>query len=322
MSARIVDNLTDLIGATPTLRPQRFAKLAKLSDSDLLFKLEYFNPLGSVKDRIALAMIEDAEACGRLKDGDTIIEPSSGNTGIGLAFVAAAKGYPIVIVMPDTMSLERRSLLKALGAELDLTPGAQGMKGAVRRAEELQVQIPGGVVLQQFDNPANPKIHRETTGPEIWEATQGKIDVLVSGVGTGGTLTGAGEYLREKKPSVKLVAVEPYNSPVLSGGNPSPHKIQGIGAGFVPKVLDRALIDEIYKVQDSEAIDTARVLARVEGLLVGISSGAAAFAAAKLAKRPENNGKVILAVLPDTGERYLSTDLFRELPEEKSRYWY
>lgn len=322
MSVRIVDSLTDLIGSTPVLRPRRFEKLAKLSDGELLFKLEYFNPLGSVKDRISLAMIEDAEAFGKLRPGNTIIEPSSGNTGIGLAFVAAAKGYPIVIVMPDTMSIERRSLLKALGAELDLTPGAQGMKGAVRRAEELAVQIPGGVILQQFDNPANPKIHHETTGPEIWEASGGRIDILVSGVGTGGTLTGAGEYLRQKKPSVKLVAVEPYNSPVLSGGNPSPHKIQGIGAGFIPKVLDRNLIDEVYKVQDAEAIDTSRVLARTEGLLVGISSGAAAFVAAKLAKRPENNGKVILAVLPDTGERYLSTDLFRDLPEEKSRYWY
>ncbi|MDR2657059.1 MAG: pyridoxal-phosphate dependent enzyme, partial [Oscillospiraceae bacterium] len=227
MSARIVENLTDLIGATPVLRPRRFEKLAKLSGSELLFKLEYFNPLGSVKDRIALAMIEDAESSGRLGKDNTIIEPSSGNTGIGLAFVAAAKGYPIVIVMPDTMSLERRSLLKALGAELELTPGAQGMKGAVRRAEELAVQIPGGVILQQFDNPANPKIHRETTGPEIWEATEGRIDVLVSGVGTGGTLTGAGEYLKRKKASVKLVAIEPVNSPVLSGGNPSPHKIQG-----------------------------------------------------------------------------------------------
>ncbi len=320
--SRIVDNLTQLIGDTPVLRPNAFSRLAKLTSSELLFKLEAFNPLSSVKDRIAFAMIEDAEKKGILNADSVIIEPSSGNTGIGLAFVAAAKGYRLVIVMPDSMSVERRGLLKALGAELALTPGALGMKGAIRRAEELRVQIPGGVLLQQFDNPANPRIHYDTTGPEIWEATGGRIDILVSGVGTGGTVTGAGKYLKEKKSSMQIVAVEPFSSPVLSGGTPSPHKIQGIGAGFFPKVLDLDIVDEIYKVQDDEAIDTARVLARVEGLLVGISSGAAAFAAAQVARRKENAGKVVLAVLPDTGERYLTTDLFRELPEEKSKYWY
>lgn len=320
--SRIVDNLTELIGDTPVLRPNAFSRLAKLYRSELLFKLEAFNPLSSVKDRIAIAMIEDAEEKGLLNADSVIIEPSSGNTGIGLAFVAAAKGYHLVIVMPDSMSVERRGLLKALGAELVLTPGTLGMKGAIRRAEELRAQIQGGILLQQFDNPANPRIHFNTTGPEIWEATGGRIDILVAGVGTGGTVTGAGSFLKSKKPSVKVIAVEPFSSPVLSGGTPAPHKIQGIGAGFFPKVLDLDVVDEIYKVQDDEALDTARVLARVEGLLVGISSGAAAFAAAQIARRMENEGKVVLAVLPDTGERYLTTDLFRDLPEEKSKYWY
>jgi len=314
--SRIVNNLTELIGDTPVLRPNAFAKIAKLDDSELLFKLEYFNPLGSVKDRIAYAMVADAEERGVLTKDSVLIEPSSGNTGVGLAFVAAAKGYKLIIVMPDSMSIERRLLLAALGAELVLTPGAQGMKGAIRRAEELSLQIPGGLILQQFDNPANPKIHYETTGPEIWEATEGRVDILVSGVGTGGTLTGAGGYLKERKPSVRVVAVEPSASPVLSGGNPRPHKIQGIGAGFFPKVLDLTAIDEIYKVQDDEALDTARILAREEGLLVGISSGAAAFAATKIAARKEYAGKNIVVVLPDTGERYLSTALFPDQGKE------
>ncbi|MDR0858488.1 MAG: cysteine synthase A [Oscillospiraceae bacterium] len=321
MSNVIVGNLTQLIGNTPILRPENFNVLAGVTESELLFKLEYFNPLGSVKDRIAYSMVLDAEKTGVLTADSVIIEPSSGNTGVGLAFVAAAKRYKIVVVMPDTMSQERRSLVTALGAELVLTPGAAGMKGAIRKAEELQTQIPHGVILQQFENPANPEIHRTTTGPEIWEATGGKIDILVGGVGTGGTITGAGIYLKGKNPELKIVAVEPSASPVLSGGNPSPHRIQGIGAGFVPAVLDLELVDEIYKVLDDEAIDTARTLAREEGLLVGISSGAAAFAAARIARRPENNGKTVLAILPDTGERYLSTGIF-DARDEKSRYWY
>ncbi|MDR2605848.1 MAG: cysteine synthase A [Oscillospiraceae bacterium] len=319
--SKIVNNLTLLIGDTPVLRPKNFNALARITDSDLLFKLEYFNPLGSVKDRIAYSMVVDAEKKGTLTPESVIIEPSSGNTGVGLAFVAAARRYKMIVVMPDTMSQERRALVTALGAELVLTPGAQGMKGAIRKAEELQTQVPHGVILQQFENPANPEIHRVTTGPEIWEATGGNIDILVGGVGTGGTITGAGLYLKERKPSVKVVAVEPSASPVLSGGVPSPHKIQGIGAGFVPNVLDLNLVDEIYKVLDDEAIDTARTLAQEEGLLVGISSGAAAFAAAHIAQRPENAGKTVLAILPDTGERYLSTGIF-DARNEKSRYWY
>lgn len=319
--SKIVNNLTQLIGDTPVLRPQNFNKLAKITESDLLFKLEYFNPLGSVKDRIAYSMVTDAERKGTLTPESVIIEPSSGNTGVGLAFVAAARRYRMIVVMPETMSSERRALVTALGAELILTPGAQGMKGAIRKAEELQTQIPHGIILQQFENPANPEIHRSTTGPEIWDATGGKIDILVSGVGTGGTITGAGLYLKERNPGLKIVAVEPSASPVLSGGNPSPHKIQGIGAGFVPSVLDLSLVDEIYKVLDDEAIDTTRTLAQEEGLLVGISSGAAAFAAAHIAQRPENKGKTILAILPDTGERYLSTGIFAAR-DEKSRYWY
>ncbi|MDR0813063.1 MAG: cysteine synthase A [Oscillospiraceae bacterium] len=321
MSSITVNNLTQLIGNTPILRPQNFSKLAGIEESDLLLKLEYFNPLGSVKDRIAYSMVVDAEKKGLLTQQSVIIEPSSGNTGVGLAFVAAAKHYKIVVVMPDTMSKERRALVTALGAELVLTPGAAGMKGAIRKAEELQTQIPHGIILQQFENPANPEIHRATTGPEIWDATEGKVDILVGGVGTGGTITGAGLYLKERKPEVQLVAVEPSASPVLSGGNPSPHRIQGIGAGFVPSVLDLSIVDEIYKVLDDEAIDTARTLAQEEGLLVGISSGAAAFAAARIARRPENTGKTVVAILPDTGERYLSTGIF-DAREEKSRYWY
>jgi cysteine synthase A len=318
--AVIVDNLTELIGNTPLLRPNSFSKLAKLN-SELLLKLEYFNPLGSVKDRIGNAMVVDAEKKGLLKKGTVIIEPTSGNTGVGLAFVAAAKGYKIILTMPETMSLERRTLLKALGAELVLTPGADGMKGAIRKAEELSTQVPDSIILQQFNNPANPAIHRETTGQEIWRDTDGRVDIFVAGVGTGGTITGVGEVLKGKNPNIKIVAVEPNDSPVLSGGNPGPHQIQGIGAGFVPKVFKHEVIDEIFKVKNDEAIDTARVLARVEGLFVGISSGAAAFAAAQIARRPENQGKTVVALLPDTGERYLSTVLFKDLTEEDSKYW-
>lgn len=323
MALKVVDNLTKLIGETPLLRPKKIENLAGLDEETrLLLKLEYFNPLSSVKDRIAYAMVKDAEDRGLLNENSVIIEPTSGNTGVGLAFVAAAKGYKIILTMPDSMSIERRTLLAALGAELVLTPGALGMKGAVRKAEELSVQIPGGIILQQFDNPANPAAHQVTTGEEIWEATEGKVDVFVAGVGTGGTITGVARTLKEKNPAIQIVAVEPYGSPVLSGGNPGPHKIQGIGAGFVPNVLDLSLIDEIYKVKDEQAFDTSRTLAREEGLLVGISSGAAAFAAAQVAKREENRGKTVVALLPDTGERYLSTALFSNLSIEKSRFWY
>ena len=323
MSLKIVDNLTDLVGETPLLRPHKIEALAGLEDpKKLLLKLEYFNPLSSIKDRIALAMVEDAEAKGLLNKDSVIIEPTSGNTGVGLAFVAAAKGYKILITMPDSMSVERRTLLTALGAALVLTPGALGMKGAVRKAEELKVQIPGGIILQQFDNPANPLAHRTKTAEEIWEATKGEVDVVVAGVGTGGTISGIGQFLKKKKPEVKIVAVEPYSSPVLSGGVPGPHKIQGIGAGFVPKVFDFSVIAEVYKVRDEQAFDTSRTLAREEGLLVGISSGAATYAAAQVARRNENKGKTVVAILPDTGERYLSTALWTDIPVEKSKYWY
>jgi cysteine synthase A len=318
----IVDNLTELVGRTPLFRPRRFKKLAGIEEADLLFKLEYFNPLSSVKDRIAKAMIEDAEERGVLKPGMVLIEPTSGNTGIGLAFVAAATGYRLILTLPDTMSVERRQLLLALGAELVLTPGALGMKGAVNKALELNAQIRDSLVLQQFSNPANPEIHRRTTGPEIWEATEGRVDILVAGVGTGGTITGAAAALKEKKPEVKAIAVEPDASPVLSGGKSGPHQIQGIGAGFIPDVLDLGIVDEIFRVRNEEAVDTARALAREEGLLVGISSGAAAFAAAKAAARTENRGKTVVAILPDTGERYLSTVLWKDIPKEKSAIWH
>ena len=303
--------ITDLIGGTPLLELSGYEKELGLS-AILLGKLEYFNPAGSVKDRIAKAMIEDAEEKGLLKPDSVIIEPTSGNTGIGLASIAAAKKYRIILTMPETMSVERRKLLKALGAELELTEGAKGMKGAIAKAEELAAVTANSFIPQQFDNPANPAIHEKTTGPEIWNDTDGKVDIVVGGVGTGGTVTGAGKYLKSKKSSVKIVAVEPSASPVLSGGSPSPHKIQGIGAGFVPQVYDSAVIDEIYQTDETKAGTVARRLAKEEGILVGISSGSVLEAALTIAKRPENNGKTIVAVLPDTGERYLSTWLWEE----------
>ncbi|MDD2733614.1 MAG: cysteine synthase A [Desulfuromonadaceae bacterium] len=307
--SNIYDNLTDLIGKTPLLR---LSRLTAGLEADVIAKLESFNPGGSVKDRIGFSMILAAEESGQIKKDTVIIEPTSGNTGIALAFVCAARGYRLILTMPDTMSIERRNLLKAYGAELVLTPGAEGMKGAIKKADELAAEIPNSFVPQQFKNPANPQIHRFTTAEEIWEDTDGRIDIFVSGVGTGGTITGVGEVLKKRKAGMQVIAVEPFDSPVLSGGQAAPHKIQGIGAGFVPDVLNREVIDEIFKVKNDEALITARRLAREEGLLVGISSGAAAFAALEIARRPENKGKMIVVVLPDTGERYLSTTLFED----------
>jgi cysteine synthase len=304
---KVADNITELIGNTPIVR---INKLNNKGKAEVLAKLESFNPFSSVKDRIGLAMIDAAEKAGLLKEGSVIIEPTSGNTGIALAFIAAAKGYRTILTMPETMSIERRKLLTALGAELVLTEGPRGMKGAIEKAEELVKITPHAFMPQQFKNPANPEIHRKTTAEEIWRDTDGRIDILVGGVGTGGTLTGVGEVIKSRKPSLKVIAVEPSNSPVLSGGQPSPHKIQGIGAGFVPDVLNVKLIDEIIKVQDADAMSTAKTLAKEEGILVGISSGAALWAAIQVAKRNEYTGKTVVVILPDTGERYLSTPLF------------
>ncbi|MBQ8909847.1 MAG: cysteine synthase A [Oscillospiraceae bacterium] len=309
--ANIYTSADQLIGKTPLLELVHIEQSEGL-EVKLLAKLEYFNPAGSVKDRIAKAMIDDAEASGKLKPGSVIIEPTSGNTGIGLASVAAARGYRIIIVMPETMSVERRQLMKAYGAELVLTEGAKGMKGAIAKAEELAAQIPNSFIPGQFVNPANPAVHRTTTGPEIWEDTDGKVDIFVAGVGTGGTVTGVGEYLKSKNPDVKVVAVEPASSPVLSKGTPGAHKIQGIGAGFVPAVLNTGVYDEIITVENEDAFTTGKKIGKAEGVLVGISSGAAAWAAIELAKRPENKGKTIVALLPDTGDRYLSTPLFAD----------
>ena len=312
---KIAKKLTDLIGNTPLLELSNYEKNRNL-DAKIIAKLESFNPASSVKDRIAFAMITDAEEKGLLKADSVIIEPTSGNTGIGLAFVAAAKGYKLTLTMPETMSIERRNLLKALGANIVLTPGPDGMKGAIAKAEELKENTPNGIILQQFENPANPAIHRKTTAEEIWRDTDGQVDIFVAGVGTGGTVSGVGEVLKQRNPKIQIVAVEPTDSPVLSGGKPGPHKIQGIGAGFIPKTYDASVIDEIVQVKNDDAILTSRILAREEGLLVGISSGAAIYAAAELAKRPENKGKNIVVILPDTGERYLSTVLysFEEYP--------
>ena len=310
--SNIKKSVTELIGNTPLLELERYSKAAGVTGATILAKLEYLNPAGSVKDRIALAMIEDAEKKGLLKEGSTIIEPTSGNTGIGLAAIAAAKGYRAILTLPDTMSVERRNLLAAYGAELVLTEGAKGMKGAIAKANELKDSIPGAVILGQFDNPANPEAHRKTTGPEIWEQTDGKVDIFVAGVGTGGTLTGVGEYLKSKNPDVKIVAVEPAASPVLSTGTPGPHKIQGIGAGFVPSILNTSIYDEIITIENDDAFTEGKRFARSEAILVGISSGAALKAASILASRDENKGKNIVVLLPDSGDRYLSTPLFSE----------
>ena len=306
----IVNSLIDLVGNTPMLNPKRFFS-EKAIKGNVYLKLEYFNPGGSVKDRIALGMIEDAERRGLLKEGSTIIEPTSGNTGIGISLMAACKGYKTIIVMPDTMTVERRLLINAHGAQIVLTPGAQGMKGAIAKAEALNSVIPDSLILQQFHNPANPATHRATTANEIWNDLEGKVDYFIAGAGTGGTISGVGQALKEKNPDVKIIAVEPFDSPVLSGGTAGPHKIQGIGAGFVPPVYDAGVVDEIFKVRNQEAIDTSRELGRSEGLLVGISSGAAAFTAWQVAKRLESEGKNVVALLPDTGERYLSTELYQ-----------
>lgn len=309
--SKIYTNVTELIGRTPLLELKNYEESKNLN-AKIVAKLEYFNPAGSVKDRIAKAMIEDAEAKGLLKKGSVIIEPTSGNTGIGIASVGTSKGYKVIIVMPETMSIERRNLIKAYGAEIVLTEGAAGMKGAIEKASELAKSIEGSFIPSQFTNSANPETHKRTTGPEIWEDTDGKVDIFVAGVGTGGTVTGVGEYLKSKNPNVKIVAVEPASSPVLSEGKAGSHKIQGIGAGFVPETLNTNIYDEVIKVENEAAFSTAREIAKTEGVLVGISSGASTFAATELAKRPENKGKTILVLLPDTGERYLSTTLFSE----------
>ena len=308
--SKIKESALELIGGTPLLRVSRYAQKAGVKNAVILAKLEYLNPAGSVKDRVARAMIEDAEEKGSLKPGATIIEPTSGNTGIGLAAVAAAKGYRAILTLPDTMSVERRNLLAAYGAELVLTEGAKGMKGAIAKAEELKDSIPGAVILGQFENPANPRIHKETTGPEIWEQTEGKVDIFVAGAGTGGTITGVGEFLKSRNPDVRIVAVEPASSPVLSKGTAGAHKIQGIGAGFVPEVLNTEIYDEVITIENEDAFAQGKAFALSEGILVGISSGAALKAAAILGSRPENAGKTIVALLPDSGDRYLSTPLF------------
>ena len=310
MMSKIVNNLVELIGNTPLLQLNNY-KAEKGFEGTIIAKLEYFNPAGSVKDRIGFAMIKDAEEKGLLKDDSVIIEPTSGNTGIALSLVAAAKGYRLILTMPETMSIERVNLLKARGVELVLTPGGEGMKGAISKAIELSKEIPNSIILQQFENPSNPLIHKLTTAEEIWEDTDGKVDIFVAGVGTGGTVSGVGEGLKAKNPNIKIVAVEPASSPVISGGKPGPHKIQGIGAGFIPHNLNLNIIDEVITVKNEEAFEASRALAKTEGLLVGISSGAATFAATELAKRPENKGKNIVVLLPDTGERYLSTDLYK-----------
>ena len=309
---KITESALELVGKTPLLRASRYAKNVGAEQADVLVKLEYLNPAGSVKDRIAKGMLDDAEASGKLKPDSVIIEPTSGNTGIGLASVAAARGYKIMIVMPDTMSIERRQLMKAYGAELVLTDGSKGMPGAIAKANELAEEIPNSFIPGQFVNPANPKVHFDTTGPEIFEDTDGDVDYFIAGVGTGGTVTGVGEYLKSKKPDVKVIAVEPASSPVLSGGKSGPHKIQGIGAGFVPDVLDTKVYDEIIPVENENAFEFGRLVGHKEGVLVGISSGAALWAAVQVAKRPENKGKTIVVLLPDTGDRYLSTALFAE----------